>query len=152
METRNSLNRPGPAKPKNVKPYAVRALLVKGIEILLIHHVFENPSLFGKWAFPGGRLDPHETDPLEALRRELQEELSVEVEVLGKLGVFFSRAGFDYTIFAARPLGPIGPLQPGEIREVAWLTPAEIYEWHKKDKLQFGFEMDAVSSFLKKFT
>ena len=81
----------------------------------------------------------------------MAEELSVEVEVLGKLGVYYSRAGLDYTIFAARPLGTIGPLQPEEIREITWLTPAEIYQWHTKDKLQFGFEMKAVSTYLKLF-
>ncbi len=134
------------------KPYAVRALLTREQEILLIHHTFENPAMFDKWTFPGGRLDPHETDPIEALHRELAEELSVEVEVLGALGVFYSRTGLDYHIFAARPLSPIGPLQVAEIRDTVWLTPAEIYEWHTKDKLQFGFEMEAISVYLRHFT
>lgn len=107
--------------------------------------------MFGKWTFPGGRLDPEETDPVAALHREIQEELSVDIEVLGELGVFYNRSGFDYTIFAARPLGDVGPLQSDEIREIVWLTPAEIYEWHTRDKLQFGFEMDAVSAYLKQF-
>ncbi|MBN1994579.1 MAG: NUDIX hydrolase [Anaerolineae bacterium] len=124
---------------------------MRGSEILLIHHRFQNPAMFGKWTFPGGRLDPEETDPVAALHREIQEELSVDIEVLGELGVFYNRSGFDYTIFAARPLGDVGPLQSDEIREIVWLTPAEIYEWHTRDKLQFGFEMDAVSAYLKQF-
>ena len=131
------------------KPYAVRALIVQNGEILFIQH--NNPALFDRWTFPGGRLDPNETDALAALHREMQEELSVEVDVLGKLGCYYSRAGQDYTIFAARPLGPIGPLQPDEIREIVWLTPAEIYQWHSEEKLQFGFEMAAVSAYLRKF-
>lgn len=133
------------------KPYAVRALLIKDRKILLIHHIFKNPELFGKWTFPGGRLDPDETDPLATLHREMQEELSVDIEVVGQVGLFYSRAGLDYLIYAARPLGPIGPLQKDEIREVAWLTPAELYQWYAKEKLQFGFEMEAVSVYLKKF-
>ena len=107
--------------------------------------------MFDQWTFPGGRLDPDDTDALSALHREMQEELSIGIEVLGKLGVFYSRSGMDYTIFAARPLNELGPLQPDEIREVLWLTPAEIYEYYANDKLQFGFEMDAVSAYLKKF-
>lgn len=107
--------------------------------------------MFDTWTFPGGRLDPGETDPLAALHREIQEELSIEIEVLGQLGVFFSRSGADYTIFAARPLGDVGPLQSDEIHDIAWLTPAEIYQLHAKDKLQFGFEMEAVSAYLKQF-
>ena len=108
--------------------------------------------MFDKWTFPGGRLDPHESDPLVTLHREMQEELSVEIEVVGKVGVFYSRSGWDYTIYGARPLGSIGPLKEVEIKEIAWLTPAEVYEWHSKEKLQFGFEMQAVSTYLKKFS
>ncbi len=149
--------RPSDGQPKiqnlkSEKPYAVRAVLVENLQILFIHHVFRDPGFFGKWTFPGGRLDPDESDPLTALHREMQEELSVDIEVLGNLGVFYSRSGMDYAIFAAKPLGPIGPLKTDEIRAVAWLTPAEVYEWHTQEKLQFGFEMKAVSAYLKQFT
>ena len=133
------------------KPYAVRAILIEDGRILFIHHLFRDPAMFDKWTFPGGRLDAHETDPLETLHREMREELSLEIEVLGEIGVFYSRARLDYTIFAARPLGPIGPLHPEEIHKIIWLTPAEVYEYHSRDKLQFGFEMEAVSACLKQF-
>jgi 8-oxo-dGTP pyrophosphatase MutT (NUDIX family) len=134
-----------------VRPYAVRGLLIEEEKILFIRHACRNPAMFDKWTFPGGRLDPEETDALMALHREIQEELSVGIEVVGKVGVFYSRSGLDYTIFAARPLGMIGPIQLDEIREVTWLTPAEVYEWHTREKLQFGFEMQAVSAYLKQF-
>jgi 8-oxo-dGTP pyrophosphatase MutT (NUDIX family) len=126
-------------------------MLIEEGKILFIHHLFNNPALFGKWTFPGGRLDPDEIDPLVTLHREMREELSVEIEVICEIGVFYSRSGADYTIFAARPLGPLGPLQADEIKEIAWLTPAQVYEWHTKEKLQFGFELQAVCSYLKTF-
>lgn len=149
---RKMTNGQQPSPNASAKPYAVRALLIDNGKILLIHHVFNDPAMFGKWTFPGGRLDPHETDPLETLHREMQEELSVNIEVTGKVGVFYSRSGWDYTIFGARPLGELGPFKADEIREIAWLTPAEIYEWHVKERLQFGFEMEAVSKYLKLFS
>lgn len=133
------------------KPYAVRALIVKDEKILFIHHNFRDPAMNDQWTFPGGRLDPHETDPRIALHREMREELSLEIEIVGKVGVFLSRANRDYTIFGVRPLSAIGPLQTEEIRDLAWLTPAEVFEWHTREKLQFGFEMDAVSAYLKQY-
>jgi 8-oxo-dGTP pyrophosphatase MutT (NUDIX family) len=127
-------------------------MLIEEGKILFIHHLFNNPALFGKWTFPGGRLNPDEIDPLITLHREMREELSVEVEVIGEVGVFYSRSGADYTIFAARPLGPLGPIQADEIKEIAWLTPAEVYEWHTKEKLQFGFELDVICTYLKTYS
>jgi 8-oxo-dGTP pyrophosphatase MutT (NUDIX family) len=151
MQNPNSTPRGAVQNPKSERPYAVRAVLVENKRILMIHHVFNDPRFFGKWTFPGGRLDPHEVDPLSALHREMREELSVNIEVLGNLGVFYSRSGMDYTIFVARPLEPLGPLKADEIHAIAWLTPAEVYQWHTQEKLQFGFEMKAVSAYLKQF-
>lgn len=139
------------SKSNGKRPYAARAFIVQDEEILFIHHNFKNPSIAGKWTLPGGRLDPHETHALEALHRELQEELSVEIEVIEELGNFYNRSGLEYRVFVARKIGEIGPLKKDEVREVAWLMPADVYELHAKDKLQFGFEMDVVLTYLKKF-
>lgn len=148
----DSLNPMQIQNPKSDRPYAVRAVLVEDIRILFIHHAFNDPSLFDKWTFPGGRLDPEEFDPLVALHREMREELSIDIEILGNLGVYYSRSGLDYTIFVAKPVGPLGPLKTDEIRAITWLTPAEVYQWHIQERLQFGFEMKVVSAYVKQFT
>lgn len=53
----------------------------------------------GQWSLPGGRLDPGE-DEVEAVLREVHEELGVELSpdaVLGRLDDFVTRSGYVMT-------------------------------------------------------
>jgi 8-oxo-dGTP diphosphatase len=54
------------------------AALVDADNRVLISKRPEGKSLAGLWEFPGGKVDPGET-PEEALRRELHEELGIDV-------------------------------------------------------------------------
>lgn len=47
---------------------------------VLVFRRHEGKRFGGRWEFPGGKVDPGESDP-QALKRELIEELAVEVEV-----------------------------------------------------------------------
>ena len=56
-----------------------------GVRRVLASRRTDPPHLAGYWEFPGGKVDPGETD-VQALVRELDEELRVEVEVGERLG------------------------------------------------------------------
>ena len=98
--------------------------------VLLVRHVE------GWWTLPGGAIDPGER-PAEAARREVREEASVYVEILGIAGVFGGYPDFHCfyangdevawvtTVFDARLAA--GATAPGddETTEVRWVTPAE---------------------------
>lgn len=60
------------------------------------HRVFlakrpDNLHQGGKWEFPGGKLEEQET-PLQALQRELQEELGIDIQAADS----FVQVAFDY--------------------------------------------------------
>ena len=56
-----------------------------GVRRVLASRRTEPPHLAGLWEFPGGKVDPGETDA-EALVRELREELEVDAAVEDRLG------------------------------------------------------------------
>jgi 8-oxo-dGTP pyrophosphatase MutT (NUDIX family) len=75
----------------------------------------------GQWALPGGRLEPGES-PLEGARRELHEELGLELAtdaLLGTLDDYATRSGYVITplVFWAGGEPDLRP-DPGEVRSV----------------------------------
>jgi ADP-ribose pyrophosphatase YjhB (NUDIX family) len=99
-----------------------KCALINDGELLLVRHTY-GPR---EWDLPGGGAHRGE-DALTAIRRELREELGVEVEDPTLLGVGgaggrFAAAHVSY-FTAALPDRSVRP-DPVEIAEVAWCTPA----------------------------
>ncbi len=85
----------------------VRALVVRGNEIVLVRH---RGGLF-PWGLPGGGVKPHES--LEkAVRREVWEEAGCKVRIERLLGVFDTSHGNSATsvgVFVCVPLTDLRP-------------------------------------------
>jgi 8-oxo-dGTP diphosphatase len=99
------------------------AALIDRDNRVLISKRPEGKSLAGLWEFPGGKVDPGET-PEEALRRELKEEL--DIEVCETCLAPFTFASHSYETFHL--LMPLflcrnweGDVTPREGQEVAWV-------------------------------
>ncbi len=78
------------------------------------------------WEFPGGKVKEGE-DPREALRRELKEELDVEVEV-GRLfdAVFYTYPEFPILLLVYRCRVEKGSLKPIGCHDLRWVTRREL--------------------------
>lgn len=59
------------------------AFIISDNKILLIHH-----KKLNLWIPPGGHIEASET-PDEALKREIQEELGIDIEIIGKTDIPF---------------------------------------------------------------
>ncbi len=76
MEATGAL-RAGP-EAKSVR-FVVAALILRGDSVLICQRRADQPMAH-KWEFPGGKMEAGETAE-EALRRELDEELSIKAEI-----------------------------------------------------------------------
>lgn len=101
----------------------VRALVVWNRQVLLVqHHDPSDDVIF--WMPPGGGSEDGET-PAEAARREVKEETSVEVRVLGQAPVPSER---NYLLFLADLVGP--PDVTPEVEECEHNIHAIGAAWH----------------------
>ncbi|WP_407313927.1 8-oxo-dGTP diphosphatase MutT [Desulfosporosinus sp. SB140] len=60
------------------------AIILKDNKVLIAQRA-PGENLEGKWEFPGGKIEPGET-PVDCLKREIQEELEVDIDVLDYFG------------------------------------------------------------------
>lgn len=69
----------------------VAAVIVRGGQVFACRRA-PHKSLAGLWEFPGGKVEPGETDQ-DALAREIVEELGVEIIVGDYLATSYNKAG-----------------------------------------------------------
>ena len=80
----------------------------------------------GVWEFPGGKLEPGET-PEEGLRREIDEELGLTIEVGACLGTFpFVSADWSIELIAFRAGWTGGTMVLREHDDARWVEPSEM--------------------------
>jgi 8-oxo-dGTP diphosphatase len=100
----------------------------------------------GYWEFPGGKVEPGET-PEESLKRELLEELGIDVAVGEQLGVCPFRVGeapMELLVYRTRIVS--GKIVCHDHDEVRWVEPGELgrYDLTDPDRrvVEFVFPRD----------
>ena len=103
----------------------VGAAILDGRGRVLAAQRGEPPELAGGWEFPGGKVEPGETEPA-AVVRECLEELGVAVEVAGRLGPDrpLSEGRGVLRVWIARLAE--GEPQALEHRQLRWLDATEL--------------------------
>jgi A/G-specific adenine glycosylase len=106
--------------------YIVTAAVIRRDGELLITRRPVKGLLGGLWEFPGGKLKEGE-DLATCLRREIREELGVEIEVGDRLGVYkHAYTHFSVTLHAFACTLLAGEPQPLHASDLHWVRPAEL--------------------------
>lgn len=106
----------------------MRAVIVVGAAVmsegkLLAVRRTEPPALAGLWEFPGGKVEPGETER-GALARECLEELGLVLEIGERVGPDTAVPAGTLKVYAARAVG--GELALTEHDAYRWLSAGEL--------------------------
>jgi len=116
------------AKPP-VPHYTVTAAVITQGDQVLIAQRPPNGLLGGLWEFPGGKLELQDANLEDCLKREIREELGLEIVVENDFGVY----RHAYTHFRITLHAFLCTLLPGQstsnLSHVRWVLPAQLDEF-----------------------
>jgi A/G-specific adenine glycosylase len=114
---------------KEIPHHHVTAAVIHRNSCVLIAQRPHHGLLGGMWEFPGGKLQPGE-DLVTCLKREINEELAVDIQVGASLGVFrHAYTHFRVTLHAFVCLLLSGEPRRLEHHALAWVSPEHLQDY-----------------------
>jgi 8-oxo-dGTP diphosphatase len=113
----------------------VACAIIKKNGMILVAQRSASMNMPLKWEFPGGKINSGET-PAQCLKRELMEELCIEVDVGQPLpSVTYQYPVFSVTLFPFICAIIGGRLTLNEHKAVAWVSPDDLHtlDWTEAD-------------------
>lgn len=118
---------------QNLKNKIVIAGIIAQNKKILIAQRAKKDSLYGKWEFPGGKMEAGETD-VECLRRELNEEFGIHVTVGSYIvSSFFTHNETQYEMRAYLVTSFDGIISLFDHQQVLWVHPHELSTFDMPD-------------------
>ncbi len=107
-------------------PKKVIAAVIRDNDKVLIAQRAKKDANFGKWEFPGGKMEEGETEH-ECLQRELNEEFGIEAQV-GEyiISSFFEHNGSQYEMRAYEVPSFKGTISLFDHQAITWVMPNEL--------------------------
>lgn len=116
-------------KKQSIKTSVVACIIDEQERVLLTRRCIE--PFCGQWVMPGGKVD-HGEPLLEALHREVREEVGIEVHIEGLLDVYEhvalgdSNSHYVILYYRAHPLTVELLLNDQEVTEAGWVEAAQL--------------------------
>jgi len=110
-------------------PLLVTAAIIEEDGLILVTQRPEGSRHAGKWEFPGGKMEPGES-PRQALERELQEELNLEVSTEDIVETLYHRYPWGAVLILAyrcRIRG--GTLRHLQVADHRWVPADQLQEY-----------------------
>jgi len=104
--------------------YGVKCVIRDDSEILFVRHTYGKKF----WNFPGGAIRKNE-NPEEAAKREIREELGIEIDNVEKIGEFIDTSNYkrdNIICFSGRAITKNFQINKLEILEAGWYKPPTI--------------------------
>lgn len=113
------------------------AVIRKGQKILLAQRNFDDINGAGKWEFPGGKVDFGE-HPEDCIRREIKEELNIEIAIDSFLGlsshIYRSPGKEAHVILLCYLCDYVaGELKCLDAADAKWIDPSEVSSFDLAD-------------------